>query len=448
MATTSPAKPVIPAASSPLTPEQRAEAIAEKRHNASFDRTLASARTTMMFSEVFRLAVDSFRASKVRFLLTMLGMIIGSASIILVATLGLTGKQYALDQLTSIGPNKIELQYGGGSTVGPDNTTTPDFMTRDDLNAVLEQVPGIVASSPMLEFHENISIGGGLTKETMLLGVSPQYRIVRNLRVLAGRFFDDEDTLGHQKVAVMVEPLAKTLYGSSSAAVGQTISVTGIPFTVIGVFKESFDTYGQSEISEQTLLIPYPVARYFTGTNTVKEIFFTMRDASMVQPAARRILEIVRSRHRASSVYNAVTLTELLVSMAKIADMLTIVLTLAAAITLIVSGVGIMNSMLANIQARIREIGIRKALGATRREIRLQFLTEAVFLSLSGGIIGTVIGLAIPITAAYLTPVKIPTDYWAAVIALATSVLVGIIFGTIPANRAARLDPVETLKYE
>src|SRR5580698_1967836 len=119
---------------------------------SSFDRTLASARSTMMFSEIVRLAVDSFRASKTRFLLTMLGMVIGSASVILVATLGSTGKQFALDQLNSIGPNKVELQYGGGTISGPDNTTTPDFMTLDDMDTVLEQVPGIVASSPMLEF--------------------------------------------------------------------------------------------------------------------------------------------------------------------------------------------------------------------------------------------------------------------------------------------------------
>ncbi|WP_260735353.1 ABC transporter permease [Tunturiibacter lichenicola] len=415
---------------------------------SSFDRTLASARSTMMFSEVVRLAVDSFRSSKTRFLLTMLGMVIGSASIILVATLGSTGKQYALDQLTSIGPNKVELQYNGGTVSGPDNTSTPDYMTLDDMHAVLDQVPGIVASSPMLEFHDNVSLGGGVSQSTMLLGVSPQYRIVRNLVVVSGRFFDDQDALAHEKVAVMVKPFAVELYGSSDAAVGRTISIKGIPFVIIGVFRESFDTYGQSEISEHTLLIPYPVARYFQGTNDLKEIFFTMRDPSMVLPARDRMLAIVRSRHYASSVYSAATLTELLSSMAKIADMLTIVLTLGAGITLIVSGVGIMNSMLANVQSRIKEIGIRKALGATSREIRLQFLTEAVFLSLSGGLIGTILGLAIPFTLGLLTPFTIPMNPWAPVFALGSSMLVGVLFGTLPANRAARLDPVQTLKYE
>ncbi len=173
-----------------------------------------------------------------------------------------------------------------------------------------------------------------------------------------------------------------------------------------------------------------------------------MGDSTKVAAAAKQILAIIKSRHRSTSVYTAFTLSEVLSVMTRIANMLTIVLTLAAAITLIVSGVGIMNSMLANVQARIREIGIRKALGATSREIRLQFLTEAVFLSLSGGLIGTVIGLAIPLSVGFLTPFKIPVSPWSAVIALGTSVLVGVIFGTIPANRAALLDPVETLKYE
>jgi putative ABC transport system permease protein len=173
-----------------------------------------------------------------------------------------------------------------------------------------------------------------------------------------------------------------------------------------------------------------------------------MANSAMVEPAAKQITELIKSRHRPNSIYHAETLTGILEDMAKIATILTWVLTLAAAITLVVAGVGIMNSMLANVQARIREIGIRKALGATRREIRMQFLTEAVFMSLTGGILGTILGLGIPLSVRLLTPYKLPVPWQAAVIALATSVLVGVIFGTVPANRAARLDPVETLKYE
>lgn len=423
-------------------------AITSSPKSGSFERTLASARSTMLFSEIVRLAVDSFRANKIRFMLTMLGMVIGSASIILVVTIGKTGKQYALNELTSIGPNKVEMQYVGGTAPGPNNTTTPDLMTYEDMNAVLEQVPDIVASSPMLEVHYNVGIGGGVTRDAMLLGVSPQYKQVRNLEVVSGRFFDDQDTVSRTKVAVIVEPFAKALFGSSSGAVGHNITVEGIPFIIIGVFKESVATFGLSEISDQTLLVPYPVARYFTGSDKVKEIFFTMRDAADVVPASKQILAIIKSRHRPSSSYYPFIMTGFLSIMAKIADMLTLVLSLAAGITLIVSGVGIMNSMLANVQARLKEIGIRKALGATSLEIRLQFLTEAVFLSLAGGLVGTILGLALPLSVSLLTPYKIPISLWSAVIALGTSMLVGILFGTLPANRAAKLDPVQTLKYE
>jgi putative ABC transport system permease protein len=427
-------------------PAPTATSATRSRH--SFERTLASARSTMVFSEVMQLAYDSFCASKVRFLLTMLGMVIGSASIVLVVTLGMTGKQYAINMISSIGPNLVEMQYGGGNVMGPDNISTPDLMTREDMTAVLDEVGGIIASSPMLETHDNVSVGNGITKNTMILGVSPQYTEVRSLKVDAGRFFDEQDSAQHAKVAVMVKPLAITLYGSAASAIDKSITIQGIPFTVIGVFHESIDTFGQDELSEQTMLIPYPVARYFTGTDKVKEIFFRMKDSSMVLPAAEQITRIIQNRHYPASVYHAQTLRDVLSMMAKIATMLTAVMGLAAGVTLIVSGVGIMNSMLANVQARTKEIGIRKALGATKREIQMQFLTEAVFLSLSGGLVGTLIGLAIPLSVRLLTPFQIPVSWWSAIAALLTSLLVGITFGTLPANRAARLDPVETLKYE
>ncbi len=415
----------------------------------TFDSTLRSATSTVAFREIVSQAIDTFCASKARFLLTMLGMVIGSASVILVATLGLTGRQYALNMIASIGPNMIEMQGGGGNVTGPDNVSVPDFMTREDMAAVLEQLgPWIVASSPMLEFHDRIPVHNGQVKETMLLGVSPQYKQVRNLKVLAGRFFDDQDEMTHAKVAVVIQPMAEELYGSSAGAIDQTISVNGIPFTIIGVFKESIQTFGMSEVNNQTMLIPYPVARYFTGTDNLKQIFFTVANSKDVEPVARKIEQIITSRHRAGNTFTAFTLTEVLDVMSKISQMLVVVLTLASAITLVVSGVGIMNSMLANVQSRIKEIGIRKALGATSREIRIQFLTESVFLSLAGGLVGTLLGLALPLSVRILTGLQIPISPWSAIISLVTAMLVGVIFGTLPANRAAKLDPVTTLKYE
>jgi putative ABC transport system permease protein len=414
----------------------------------TFSATLRSATATVALRETVNLAYDSFCANKMRFLLTMLGMVIGSASIVLVVTVGLTGRQYALDTISGLGPNKVEMQYSGGAVMGPDNVSSPDYMTREDMQAVDNQVPGIVASSPMLEYNDRIAIGSGVSKATMLLGVSPEYKQVRNLKVLAGRFFDDEDASTHAKVAVVVGPMARELFGSYNQAIGQTISIRGIPFTVIGVFEESTNTFGQSEISTHTMLVPYEVARLFTGSDTLKEIFFSMENSREVEPAAARITQIIKARHRNTSVYQAQTLTDILSVTAEITTMLTVVLVLASLITLIVSGVGIMNSMLANVQSRIKEIGIRKALGATSREIRLQFLTEAVFLSLAGGLVGTLLGLALPFSVRLFTDFRIPMSGWSAVIALATSVVVGVVFGTLPANRAAVLDPVTTLKYE
>ncbi len=415
----------------------------------TFERTLRSAGSTVAFREIIAQAIDTFCASKARFLLTMLGMVIGSASVILVATLGLTGRQYALNLIASIGPNMIEMQGGGGLVTGPDNVSVPDYMTREDMTAVLDQMgPWITASSPMLEWHDRIPVENGKVKEAMMLGVSPQYKQVRNLKVVAGRFFDDQDDMTHAKVAVMVEPLAQELYGSSGGAIGETISVSGIPFTVIGVFKEGVTTFGMSEVSNQTMLIPYPVARYFQGTDNLKQIFFTVANSKDVEPVARRIEHIIVSRHRAGNTFTAFTLTTVLQVMGQISTMLMIVLTLASAITLVVSGVGIMNSMLANVQSRIKEIGIRKALGATSRDVRLQFLTESVFLSLAGGLVGTLLGLALPFAVSVLSDFQIPISPWSAIISLVTAIMVGVIFGTLPANRAAKLDPVTTLKYE
>lgn len=415
--------------------------------SARFERTLASAKRTMVLSEIARLAFDSFRANKVRFALTALGMVIGSASLILVTTIGLTGKQYVQKLIQGIGTNMVELEYAGGGA-GTISDYRNDYLTRDDEQAVDAQVPAVSASSPVVTIHDRLPFASGAVKDILILGVSPQYRDVRNLVTVTGRFFDDEDEETHTKVAVVTIPFAQQMYGSVDAAINQTIELDGIPFTIVGVFKERVDTFGQTEVTDETVLIPYSVARYFIGSDEVKQLYFSIRDQNDVEEATKQIQAVIKSRHKPDSVYKAQTLTELINVAGQSANALTVVLLLVALVTLAVGGVGIMNIMLANVRSRIREIGIRKALGATSREIKLQFLVEAVLISLTGGIVGSMIGIALPFSVRLFTSYKIPINGWSVVIALLSAVVIGVVFGTLPATRAAQLDPVESLKYE
>jgi putative ABC transport system permease protein len=405
------------------------------------------ARPPKMFSgEIFSFAYDTFCSNKVRFLLTALGMVIGTASLILVVTIGLTGKQYVLNQIQSIGANLIYVEYEGGQQRISNSAIDP--LTIDDLKAAQNEVPGIVSASPVVNMSDRIPVGGGKERDIQILGVYPEYLVVRNLVVTSGRFFDAQDSQAHNKVGVLTEKLAKVLYGSDDEAVGKVIKLNGLPFVVIGTFRERVNTFGQSEVTDSTMLIPYTVSRYFNDTLTVKQIYFSLADSSMVPAATDQIRRVIQSRHRAESVYNVTNLTELVAVAERAANALTLMLLLVAAVVLLVSGIGIMNIMLATVSARIREIGIRKALGATNREIRFQFLSEAILISVGGGFIGVIIGLAVPFSVRFLTDYRLPVSGLSAIVAIIVSSLVGILFGTVPATRAAKLDPVESLRYE
>lgn len=403
-------------------------------------------RLTIGFSEVLNFAYDAFCSNKLQFMLTALAMAVGTASVILVSTIGLTGKQYILRQLQSIGTNMIHASYqGGGNRID----STPDPMNIEDIQAIREQVPSVIAASPTVALGDRINVGAGKQSDIIVLGVDPEYLRVRNLKILAGRFFDRGDSSGRNKVGVITEKLAQKLYGSSQPAIGQIIKLSGgLPFTIIGVFKESVDTFGQSEIRDETMLIPYTVSRFFTPTSEVHEAYFSVATPQDVVPATSEIKQVLQSRHRSESVYNVENLTQLLTVAGKIADALTLVLMLVAFVTLLVSGIGIMNIMLATVSSRIREIGIRKAIGATNREIKFQFLAEAILISFFGGIAGIVTGLAIPYSVRFLTDFRVPISGLSAIIAIVVSSVVGIIFGTVPATRASQLDPVESLRYE
>src|SRR5579862_1394221 len=227
------------------------------------------------YGEISSFAYDTFCSDKVRFALTALGMVVGTASLILVVTIAMTGKKYVLDQIQGIGVNMIVVEYQGGDRGS-------DFLTIDDMHAVLLQVPGILAASPVVPLADRIPIGLHQERDLDVLGVFPEYRTVRNLVVLSGRFFDGQDEQAHNKVGVITQKLAEQVYGSADDAVGKIVNQIGLPFTIIGTFRERVNTFGQSEVIDNTMVIPYTVSRYFTDTATVKQIYFSATDPAMV----------------------------------------------------------------------------------------------------------------------------------------------------------------------
>jgi len=397
----------------------------------------------LVFSEIVGVALDTFRLNKIRFTLTALGMVIGTASLILVVTIALTGKQYVIAQIQGIGANMVYAFREGMGTA-----SAQDDLTVGDMHAVEQQVNGIVAASPMVQLHTRIPTGNGKEQDVLVLGVGPQYSEIRNLEILAGRFFNEADSQAHSKVAVLTEDLADHLFGSQKGAIGQTLKITGLPFTVIGTFRERVETFGQSELAADTAVLPYNTSRYLISGNGVDQIFFSMADINEVPAATARIKDVIQSRHRRESVYRVENLAQLISVANKTANALTLVLLLVSAVTLIVGGIGIMNIMLATVTSRTREIGIRKAVGATAADIRLQFLAEAVLISVAGGLVGSAVGLSLPFSVRFLTHHRIPISGLSAVIAVLVSSLVGIVFGTVPATRASQMDPIESLRHE
>ena len=408
---------------------------------------IPSKKQRIVFRDICGFAAQSFRADKVRATMTALGMVIGTASLILVVTIALTGKQFLLTQIQNVGANLIWAEYSS-QTNAASNAALRDYLTVDDMAAVQRQVPGIRAASPVLNLHDRITAPGGKERDILVLGVSPEYVDVRRLRVLSGIFFNQQDSQAFNKVALVTEIFAQRQFGGNDLALGQHVKILGLAFTIVGTFREGVDTFGRSEIQDDTVLIPYSVARRLSGKNTVNQIYFSMADSKSVPRATEEILKVIKSRHRPESEYLVSNLTQVLEVAQKFASTLTLVLGLFATVTLIVGGIGIMNIMFATVSFRIREIGIRKAVGATRLDITLQFLTEAILISVTGAGVGTLIGLGLPLSLRFISDYQLPIPFLSAFVAIVVCCSVGIAFGTFPAKRAAALDPVECLKFD
>jgi putative ABC transport system permease protein len=401
----------------------------------------------MFLGEALSFSINALRANKVRSFLTALGLVIGNASVILVVTISLTSREYILEQIEGIGSNIVYGQYSMGSQAAAGQVGA-DYVKMADVEAMRLQLGDRIVAATGVETTFDSMVINGREQDVQVNGSDQYYQPVRNLIVLAGRFLDASDVALRQKVALVTEKLAQRLYGSQQAAIGQMVKIHGLQFTIIGTFKEKVQSFGLSELASETILIPITVMRYFVPVERIDPFYVQVRRANDVPAVSGRVLEILESRHRPGARYMVENLTAILDAARKISLILTGVLIMVSAIALIISGIGIMNIMLVTVTERTREIGLRMAIGAARRDIVQQFLLEAVLISISGGVVGILLGIAIPLSAQLFANVAIPISGVSIAVAFGVSCIVGLVFGLLPANRAARLNPTEALRYE
>jgi putative ABC transport system permease protein len=402
----------------------------------------------MFHIEALRASIAALRANKFRAFLTGLGLVIGNASVILVVTISLTSRDYILDQIQRTGSNLVYAQFDGGNNPAMADSAT-DYIKLADADAVRSQLGSrIVAATAVMNTYDRMRIEGR-EEDISVIGVDEYYPVVRNLALLAGRFVDREDLERRNRVAMLTERLAKRLFGGQAEAIERVIKIHDLQFTIIGTFKEKTSSLGLAELSGENVLIPITMLRHFAPLERIDPLYVQARSPGDVEPLTQVVQGILQSRHRQGAKYRVDNLAAILDTAKSIARVLTGVLIAVSAIALIISGIGIMNIMLVTVTERTREIGLRMAVGAARRDVLEQFLAEAVLISLGGGLVGIAIGVAIPLSVRYFSDeVQIPISPLSIVIAFTVSLLVGLIFGILPANRAARLNPTEALRYE
>ncbi len=408
-------------------------------------------KAAISWSENWHLAVEALRANRLRAALTMLGVMIGSGCIVLVITVAMTGKRYIATQIEGVGSN---LVYAGLEQSIPSQTVTlSDQISLDDLEAVRESTPKIKRVAGTNDIQMSVMANGKAWPVSMV-GVTQEFQQIRKLLILQGRYFDDADFSTVSKVCLVSEHLAQTALPGNDP-IGQSIHVGELTFTVIGVFTERIGTFGQSEIRTDTVLVPFPLVKYYTGESSIVTLYAQADHAANVPMVTSIVAKVLRARHRPEAEYDVENLSSILETSRRISFALTIVFLLIAMLALLISGIGIMNIMLVSVTERTREIGIRKAVGAQRREVLCQFLLEAFLISGIGAITGIAIAVSIPFLVEALVrflPIpgglQIPISWISVVLAFVVSCATGVLFGYLPAKNAAQLQPVESLRYE
>jgi putative ABC transport system permease protein len=394
----------------------------------------------MRSGEAFRVALGALRANRLRSALTMLGVVIGVAAVVVLVALGSGAKQEVEQQVEGLGSNIIIVVPGKfefGSAPSISRLTLEDVELLGRVTGDVRRVAVSVASG------ENVGVGRRQTFVTVN-GVNENVPNVFDRPLARGEYITASDVDTRRRVAVLGSTLVRRVFGDVDP-LGRQVSIAGVRFRVIGVFEKVGSTFGVDRDTE--VHIPVTAAQRLFGIDRIDALAVKAPRADDVEPLQRRLVAALQDKYDGEE-FSAVTQTQILGTIGRILGLLTLVLAAIAAISLLVGGVGVSNIMLVSVRERTREIGLRKALGARQRDILLQFLIEAVLLCVVGGLIGIGLGVGSSLIVAALSPLPAVIAWWSPVLAFGVSAAVGIFFGVAPARRAGRLDPVEALRTE
>jgi putative ABC transport system permease protein len=405
----------------------------------------------MLFSESVRIALTALLSNKLRSILTMLGIIIGVGAVIAMISIGMGVRQNVTNSIASLGSNMLIVTPGSTNSGGVRGAAgSNEKLKLEDSDAIKAKIKNIDYVSPTVNSSYQI-VNGNQNWTSTVYGVTPEYMSIRSLAVSSGSFITQNDLSSRNRVAVIGTTVATNLFGTTNP-VGKTIRVNNSPYRVIGIL-ESKGQSSMGQDQDDVVIVPLTTAQErLLGITYIRNINIQVSDANKMDEVQSQVETLLRQRHQIignkDDDFTVRNLTSLMQTMTNTTTMLTIFLGSIAAISLVVGGIGIMNIMMVSVTERTREIGIRKALGATFKDIMLQFLIESVVIGVIGGLLGVAFGCGAAMAIAKFGNFQTLITLAPILISFGFSVGIGLFFGIYPARKAAKLDPIEALRYE
>jgi putative ABC transport system permease protein len=408
----------------------------------------------MKLFNLIRIALRALQRNKLRAFLTMLGIIIGVGAVIAMVAIGQGSKQSIQDQLSSMGSNMIIIRPNSNQTPGGGarlDASTVQSLTLDDIKAIQSQAQYVNAISPAVQARGQV-INGALNWPTTIQGVSPDFLTIRNWPLKEGVSFDEQQVKAAAKVCLVGQTIVDNIFNVGEDPIGKIIRFNKIPIKIIGVLeKKGENAFGQDQ--DDIILAPYTtVQKRMLAINYIQTIYASAINSESSEPATEELSQILRTSHRLTSNdqddFTIRTQAELISTLSSTSQLLTILLAAIAGISLLVGGIGIMNIMYVSVTERTKEIGLRMSIGAKGGDILMQFLIEAIVISITGGILGVILGLlASKLINVFLSWPTLVSES-SIILSFVVCAITGIFFGYYPAQKASRLDPIEALRYE